>query len=91
MNNKAKQWLRGLGAAFIGGGAGAITSGIVSMGIAPDKFNFADVKGAAHLLSMMAINFIVSGFLNSMFYLKQSPLPPESTGTTEIFTKPKDQ
>ena len=91
MSTKVRQWLRGLGAAFIGGGAGAITSGVVSMGIAPDKFNFADTKGALHLLSMMAINFGVSGLLNAMFYLKQSPLPPESTGNTEQFVKPADQ
>lgn len=78
MNANTKIWLHRLGAAFIGGGAGAVTSGLTSMGIAPDKFNLSSTKGLGCLLGMMAANFLVSGILSAMFYLRQSPLPPEN-------------
>jgi hypothetical protein len=60
------------------------------MGFAPDKFNMNDIHGIGRLLGLMLANFIVSGFLATMFYLRQSPLPPESTGQTEIVTKPTE-
>lgn len=88
MNTKTERWLYGLGSAAIGGGASAVTSGLTSMGFAPDKFNMANASGIWHLLGLMVANFIVSGFLSVMFYLRQSPLPPESTGNTDIITKP---
>ncbi len=58
------------------------------MGIAPDKFNMADVHGVLRLLGLMLANFVVSGLLNMFFYLKQAPLPEEPTGNTDIITKP---
>lgn len=78
MKPNTQIWLHRLFAAFIGGGAGAIVSGLTSMGIAPDKFNVTTLKGFLCVLGMMAANFIVSGILSAMFYLKQSPLPPET-------------
>lgn len=90
MNNKTRSWLHGVIASFIGGGASAIVSGLTSVGFAPDKFNLSDLKGFGHLVGMMAANFIVTGLLSAAFYLKQSPMPPESTGNTEIFTKPPE-
>lgn len=83
-----EKWLYGLGAAFIGGGAAAITSGLTSMGFAPDKFNLADLKGILHLLGLMGANFAVSGFLSVAFYLRQSPLPAPSTGETAFIVNP---
>lgn len=76
MNIRLEKWLYGLGSAFIGGGAAAVTSGLTAMGFAPDKFNLSNSSGVWHLLGLMFANFIVSGFLSTFFYLRQSPLPP---------------
>lgn len=88
MTTKTRLWLHRLIAAFIGGGASAVTSGLTSMGFAPDKFNLTNAQGIFHLLGLMGANFIVSGVLSVMFYLRQAPLPEESTGNTETFAKP---
>lgn len=81
MNTKSKIWWHRLAAAFIGGGASAVTGGLTSMGFAPDKFNLNTGSGLVHLLGLMLANFIVSGIFSAMFYLRQSPLPPESEET----------
>lgn len=70
-----KLWLHKLAAAFIGGGSSAIISGLTGMGIAPDKFNITTLTGLKHLIGLMVANFVVSGILSTMFYLRQSPLP----------------
>lgn len=88
MNSKTKKWIHGLAAAFIGGGASAIVSGLTSMGFAPDKFNLTDLKGFGSLMGMMLANFLVTGLLSTAFYLRQSPLPPEPTGNTETIKNP---
>lgn len=79
MQKQTRVWLHRMVAAFIGGGASALVSGLTSMGFAPDKFNLTDLKGILHLLGLMAMNFVVSGILSMAFYLRQSPLPPEET------------
>ena len=84
-----EKWLYGLSSAFIGGGASAVTSGLISMGFAPDKFNINTLPGLGHLLLLIIANFLVSGILSVMFYLKQSPLPPESD--TTLVTKPQPE
>lgn len=84
MTTKVERWLYGLGSAVVGGGASAIVSGFTAMGFAPDKFNFTTPSGVGHFFEMAAINFAVSAFLSGMFYLKQSPLPPEGGDTTTI-------
>lgn len=81
------KWLYGLGSAFIGGGAGAVVSGLTSMGIAPDTFNLTTTAGAQKLLLSVGINFGIVGLLSMFFYLKQSPLPTEATGNTETIIK----
>lgn len=57
-------WLKGLIAAFIGGGATIVSS----MVIAPDTFNIHDLKKLGQLA-------IASGIINACMYLKQSPIP----------------
>lgn len=64
-----KHWIHGLGSAFIGGGANAVTVMIVD----PIQFNIND--GWQKLLTV----FLVSAILSACFYLKQSPLPTESS------------
>jgi hypothetical protein len=77
MRASVEKWLYGLGSAMISGGASAVVAGLTSMGFAPDKFNLSSTQGLLHLFGLMLVNFLVSGFLGAMFYLKQSPLPPE--------------
>ena len=64
-----KQWVHGLAAAVIGGGASAVTVVIV----APDQFNLFDPAALNRLISVVGVSALVSAAL----YLKQSPLPPE--------------
>ena len=64
-------------AALISGGASSVTSGLVSMGFAPDKFNVSNTSGIWHLLGLIAANFLISGILGAFLYLRQSPLPPD--------------
>ena len=78
MKASTEKWLYGLGSAIIGGGSAAVTSGLTSMGFAPDKFNLSNASGVWHLVGLMFANFVVSGILSAFFYLRQSPLPPES-------------
>jgi hypothetical protein len=68
-------WIHGLGAAFIGGGAGAVSAAFSAMLLDPVKFNLAD--GLGKVLKMMGMTFVVSGIISTAMYLKQSPLPPE--------------
>ena len=78
MKTTTEKWLYGLGSAMIGGGASAVVSGLTSMGFAPEKFNLTNAAGVWHLLGLVAVNFFVSGILSAFFYLRQSPLPPET-------------
>jgi hypothetical protein len=71
------KWLYGLGSAVIGGGSGAVVSGVSTMLIAPSLFNVTSWAGVAKVFSVMAINFVLTGGLSMFFYLKQSPLPAE--------------
>jgi hypothetical protein len=68
-------WLHGLGAAFISGGSGAITAGI-SVNLRDGKdWNFSDWPHAEHLLSLMAMIFVVNGALGAFGWLSKQPVP----------------
>lgn len=66
-------WLRGLVAAFIGGGSGGATAGFTAMGIDPDHFNLSG--GLRKMLLIVGATFLVNGVISMLAYLKQSPLP----------------
>jgi len=75
MTQSTQQWIHGLAAAAIGGGASAVTATVTASMLAPDKFNLA---GQLHnFMELAVITFLMNGFLSAMAYLKQSPLPPE--------------
>lgn len=76
-----ERWSYGLGAAFIGGGAGAITATVTASLIDPEKFNLSTQLD--HFVELAAVTFFVNGFLNAMNFLKQSPLPPEPVESDE--------
>jgi len=59
-----KLWLKGLGAAAIGGGA--TTGGLIVL--IPQKFAMADAETLAKV-------FFVGALIGVLSYLKQSPLP----------------
>jgi hypothetical protein len=59
-------WVKGLGAAVIGGGASALSAELS----APDVFTMTRL-GAVRLLKVS----VVAAVLNAAAYLKQSPLP----------------
>lgn len=72
-----RAWLYGLLAAFIGGGASALT--------ADQGLSFAARMGVdVPVLNLKALGivFISSAIFSAAAYLKQSPLPPLATGDT---------
>jgi hypothetical protein len=66
-----RTWLRGLGAAVIGGAANAITLLIVD----PVEFNLT--TGIDRVWKVA----VTSAILAAAFYLKQSPIPPTAEST----------
>lgn len=74
------KWLYGLGSGFIGGGAGAVTSGVIVS--AMDKSG-QFVLGGAESIKLMLTCFVVNGIFSAFFYLRQHPLPPEANGSGE--------
>ena len=70
-----KAWLHGLVAAFIGGGASAVTAGIVAPAINPQAFNFG--AQLTPLIELCGFLFLVNGGLSAFAYLSKSPLPED--------------
>ncbi len=87
MRLKWGSWLYKLGTAAIGGGAGAVVSGVSSIMIAPDTFNLTSAAGGWKVLILMGVNFAVSGFFSMFFYLKTAPLPEIADEDTQAFRK----
>ena len=71
-----KHWIHGLGSAFIGGGATAVTVIVID----PLTFNLQNG------LEKVVTAFLVSAFVSACFYLKQSPLPPDSSDSSSPST-----
>ena len=65
-------WLRGLGAAFIGGGASAFTT---DQGISLAHKAGMDVQPLS--IQAIVVCFLTAGALHAMQYLAQHPLPPD--------------
>jgi hypothetical protein len=84
MTNQVRQWIHGLGAAVIGGGASAVTAGVTVSAIRPDTFNFAGQVWPT--LELMLALFVVNGAVSAFAYLKQSPLPAETLEVTKTET-----
>jgi len=82
-------WFAGLVSAFLSGGAGAVTSGLSAIMIAPDKFNIQ--AGLENTLKLMAVNFIVAGCFGFFTRLQKSPLPDVIQTDTTITTRAEVQ
>lgn len=70
---KIEIWVYGIVAAFVGGGASAVTATVTASMIAPEKFNIHEQLG--NFLTLAGFTFLVNGILSTAAYLKQSPLP----------------
>lgn len=88
LSTNERIWLHGLAAAFIGGGASAVSGGFANSIVDPEHFNVHG--GLAHLGEVMAVTFVVSAILSVMGYLKQSPIPPDAPGPSLSTYPPPD-
>ena len=73
-------WFRGLMAAFIGGGASAVSAGFVVS--AKDPAHYA--LGSANFFQVAGSVFLVSGTINAAAFLRTKPIPDMKTVTTSI-------
>jgi hypothetical protein len=79
-------WIYNLVWAFIGGGANAVTSGVVVSSFDPEHFN---LHASAFYILVSAV-FTVNGTLKFFATLAQQPLPKiETTTTTSVETTQK--
>jgi len=76
------EWVYGLTGAFIGGGASAVTSGFVVVGMDPKDYNLND--GLPKLLSLMSAMFVVNGIMSMMMFLRQKPVPDHKQIRTTV-------
>jgi len=75
-------WLYGLFAALIGGGAGAVVSGVAVSMMDPKDFSF----GSGKFFALVATIFLTHGSVSAFMFLKQQPLPAIRTTTTTVET-----
>lgn len=82
-------WFYGMFYAFIGGGSGALGTGIALPAIDSEHFNSSHPR---LILEAMVVTFIVSGLPSFFGFLHQNPLPAAitvtSTETTTLQTNP---
>jgi len=71
-------WLYGLFAAFIGGGATAVSTAFTVSMVDPHDFAFGGPKS----LHVMWLTFLVNGCIVGFAFLKQNPLPQVKVVTT---------
>ena len=71
-------WLRGLWAAVVGGGANAVVAGMGLNFVDPNHFN----AHPSDFYKMVGALFALNGTLSFFMYLKQNPLPTSVSKTT---------
>ncbi len=72
-----QDWLAGIMRSLIGGGSSGVLSGLLSMGIAPDKFTLIPGHGLGATLVMMGGMFVGNGIIGMMIFLKTHSGPDE--------------
>lgn len=77
-------WVRGLAAAFIGGGAGAVQVGFSTVVVDPQDFNVH----AGKLYVVMLVSFLFSGTMSMMAFLHQQPIPALIAKSESTRTEP---
>jgi hypothetical protein len=73
-------WARGLIAAVISGGAGAISGGLAVTLQDPGHYNLQNHLG--NVMGIMGTAFVINGLIGAAMYLTKSPLPEFKTVTT---------
>jgi uncharacterized membrane protein HdeD (DUF308 family) len=76
-------WLYGLFAGFIGGGAGAVVTGFTASALDPDKL----ALGSSRFFVLIGVVFLAHGCISTAMFLQQNPLPQKLTVTDETATK----
>src|SRR5690348_14792945 len=76
-------WAYGLFTAIIGGGSGAVASAAALLAIEPKTFNF---QKSATLFKTVAVIWLFNGILQSLAFLRTSPLPKIKTVVTTTQT-----
>lgn len=66
-------WQKGAVAAAISGAAGGVSTGLASIGISPQQFNFQEPN---LLIKVMVTAAVINAIIGLAAYVKQSPLPP---------------
>jgi hypothetical protein len=77
-------WLYGLIAGFVGGGAGSVITALGAIGITPNSYNLNTQFG--NTMRLAAFSFLINGFITMMAYLHQNPLPAKEPTTTVVET-----
>ena len=75
MSRNTLKWLHGLGAALIGGGAGAVSTIFGVNLVDPKDWNVQDWPHAKHMLFLMVIVFTIQGAVAAFAWLSKDPLP----------------
>jgi len=83
MKIKTQLWFKSLVAALV---TGASSSGLAALGIA--TANGLGVSVPQVDWKQFGIMMLSGAIVGTLTYLKQSPVPPDSTGDTELLTKP---
>lgn len=65
-------WQKGVVAAAISGAAGGVSTGLASIGISPEHFNFQEPN---LLFKVMATAAVINAVIGIAAYIKQSPIP----------------
>jgi len=86
MKVKTEQWLKALVAAVVSGCSNSFLSAVGISGA-----QMVGVKIDSLSPKQLIVTTIMGGAIGMFAYLKQSPVPPDSTGNTEQFTKPTDE
>jgi hypothetical protein len=73
-------WIKGIVAAFVGGGAGAVTSGVVVSLGDPQQYNM----GTQKFYVLVGTVFAMSGMMNMMAFLRTKPLPDVKQRETTV-------
>ena len=85
MKLKTEQWIKALIAAIV---TGAASTGLSALGIATASGMGVDIP---HLdWKQLGVMLVSGGLVGMLAFLKQSPVPPESTGDTGFTTKPPE-
>jgi len=84
MRLATKLWFKGLLAAFI---SGVSTSFLSALGISGAQAVGVNITQLTP--KQLGMTTLMGGLVGVALYWKQSPVPPDTTGNTERFTKPE--